>query len=595
MSSYDASSYDLPIGNQSQLKNISYVQLDMKNSMLQNRLARSEKLLDEYEKKGALYGKAMKLVNKYVNALSNGAKRFLHKSLKMELANFMQAYGGFNEMTDLIEILTDFIGNIKLLKVEKSGINDKQRCSAKSVDCDKETRYAMEELLNENNRLKAKLDKINKGTIDCFNCHAKIDIKKILASSKPLMMQSNVLSHIAKQGAYDSMMQSKTLEISQFSEMHSLHSMLREDKNEINNKGVARLNIPNQRDSICIEDSSVFLKKNNLKSHNTTVMPMLSINDTVEEIKIVNDKSCMNWIIKEIEDSEKTETDYSMQSIGQVQEETIKLNPRKLLDDFNKVADSYQNSFSIQKNAKDQSIVQMYGVDSFSINTKHDKSIEYIKDLQQKLNNIDLSHSVLNDTSNIIDKTLNSVEPTTKLQKKKVNDNSDQRLMKSQETLKVEAVYAFRQQKYKASPRNTSVDEDSLEFEKVTKRVSFIRNANDGLFKSMRSDVAPKQPQTTRNLLAKGLQNSKSGINITAKTKVFNKNEKEELHLATNTTTSFYRVHQLQDEKQKPNTGRMIAKPQPVIRTLCSTEKTLNNMLSNNITKNSQRIKKAIN
>ena len=39
MSSYDASSYEIPQDTHSQLKGANYMQLDMKNSMLQSRLS----------------------------------------------------------------------------------------------------------------------------------------------------------------------------------------------------------------------------------------------------------------------------------------------------------------------------------------------------------------------------------------------------------------------------------------------------------------------------------------------------------------------------------------------------------------------------
>lgn len=592
MSAYNTSTYEIPIDNDSKLKNTSYVEMDMKNNVLQNRIARTEKLLEESEKKNALYSRSLKLINKYANVLSNGAKKFLQKGLKQELANFMQICGGNNDIIDLVEILTDFISGIKILKTEAAKKNDLKKHSAKSVDCRIGNKYALEQLEKENQQLKDKLDKLGKGQLNCNNCHAKIDVKKLLNTSNPLMMKSSVLSQIEKHAALDSVQQPNTLDISKFSELHSLHSLLKDDNNE-NKKAISKIHAFGQRDSLCIDDSSVFLKKNNVKSQNTSAIPMLSINDTIEDIKIGKDKSCINWIIKEIEDSEKTGTEYSIQSNQEEDEEDLPLGPRNLLNDFNKVADSYQNSFSLYNNPKDKEKTQVRDIESFDLYAVSHLPPDKVQNMQNNIEAIDMSNTILDDSSNLVDKTLNSIEPNKQIAKKiNASDmDSNERLMKSQETLKVEAVYAFRQQKGKPSPDLTSVDLDSIDEAKNTKRVSFVKKIDEVISKAAKGDQNPHQQHTVRNVSQKGLIASKSGNLITAKTKLSNFNERNERNTFHNGMGLQNNNCNLED-KQKASTSRLNQKAQPVVKKFISTERTLNNLISTNIGRNSLKPKK---
>lgn len=597
MSSYDMSSYNLPQDDNSQLKGINYMQLDMKNSMLQNRLTRNEKLLEEYERKNAVHSRSLKLLSKYINALSNGAKRFMQKSLKVELSNLMQMCNGASDITDLVETLTDFIGSIKIMRSVDDGKNEEHKQRAKSTGYDKHTGNAAKELQEENLRLKGKLEKINKGQLECYNCHTSLDIRKILQLAKPATMHSHVFSNIERQEAYDSMMQSKTLDISKFSELRSLHSFLKDDKCDKPSKIMGRHNFTqNQKDSMCIDDSSMFFKKKNPASQNISAMPMLSINDTFEEIRPEKNKSHVNWVIKEMEDSEKTETDYSIESRVDIEEAIEQLEPKNLLSDFNKVADSFDQSFNLNRNPKSEDKVQLRNIQSFSVDSLPDVEEKYKTEMQVRLRSIDLSADQNQEESQLIDKTLNSRDSSDFLTRnhasKKLSSNDC--FGKSQETLKVEAVYAFRQQKGKPSPNPTSVEEISFDEVKITKRLP-LRNTNEGFFKSMKGDGPVKAPLTGRNLHQKGLFNSKSGNNISAKTKLGANTEREEQPVGRNTTTGFFKGLPAAEDKQRLST-RPSTKPQTTTtRTLCSTEKTLNSIFSNNVGKHQKAKSKLAN
>ena len=587
------STYNVHAENDSQLKNANYIELDMKNSMLQNRLTRNEKILEEYERKNAFYSKSLKLISKYINALSNGAKRFIQKSLKVELASLVKLCNTNSDMVELIEILTDFVTGIKILKNKADDDEPIKDRSSMSVDFDKNSNYALEQLRAENQKLKSKLDKISKGELDCNNCHMKIDIKKILGIQNPLMLQSNVFSQIERHMTMNSLMQSKNMDISKFSDLRSLHSFLKEDKNE-NKKILNKLNHLNgQKDSLCIDDSSVFLKKNNMKSHNISAIPMLSINDTIDEIRVAKDKSCMNWIIKEIEDSEKTATEYSIQLQEETPENNEVLGGRNLLTDFNKVADSYQNSFSINNNPKSKEKIQMNRIECFEVDKKPTHLPKSIHNLQEKIDSISLSDTIVEESSNVIDKTLNSIDHFVPNNKKICNSNngSDQRLLKSQETLKVEAVYAYRQKKRKASPKSTSVDSNLQDDAKVTKRISFIKNLDEAIFKSLKENPVTKQSQTVRNMPHKGFEGTKSGNIVTTRTKILTHNDRDDKSLPFNSSLGFQKTRLTAEDKNKTTTNRLSSKGQPVIRNLNSTERTLNNMISNNIARNSIRHK----
>ena len=587
MSSYDASSYNLPHDTSSQLKGANYMQLDMKNSMLQSRLTRNEKLLEEFEKKNAVHTRTLKIISKYVNALSNGAKRFMQKSFKLELANLMQACGKASDIADLVEVLTEFVSSIKVMRTCAEDAESKQQTGAKSVDHDRGTRNALRDLKEENHKLKAKLEKLSKGQLECYSCHASIDIKKVLQLSQPLMMNSHIISGIGKQMQYDSMAQSNTLDISKFSELRSLHSFLNEDKGERHSKLAARANpVQHQRDSICIDDSSVFLKKNNnARSQNTSAVPILSINDTIDDIKPRADKSHANWVIKEMEDSEKTETDYSIMSEAELSAAIENLGPKNLLDDFNKAAESYEQSFFGARNPKSEDKPQLREINSFSTDSLRGAKPQCNPDVQVRIKSINLS-AEQREESNLIDKTLNSHDSSALLPSSNPlakNMNSNHTFARSQETLKVEAVYAFRQQKAKASPNPTSVEEISFEEPRATKRVSLMRNLNDGMFKSVRGEGPLRQVQTTRALNVKGLYNSKSGNNISAKARTFINEDRDELPSGRNTATGFFKPQQATAEDRQRLSTRPSTKPgTTTTRTLCSTEKSLNSIFSNN-------------
>ena len=379
MSSYDISSYNLPKETLNDMRKTEFVQIDMQNSILQNKLKRMEKLIDEYEKKEAVSSRLIRMINKYVNYLSNSAKKFLISRFKKELEALVSVENGNDtDLYCLITDLTEFISGIKLIKKtkpEKPKTKAKQR-TAKSTDFHMNIRNVYSDMVEENKKLREKLEKDSKQAKAPENAKAG---GKILLNTD--------ISKIHKNPQYDSVLIGKTLNVSKISGLKSLNSFFNDELKDNSiavlpeNKNTLKIENINHRESLVLQDNSVFLKKHNVTKNNTMINN-LSINDITfeeepgrarQEPKV--DEG--NWVIDEIEDCENEQSYYTLKDVSESMDVNSHLSNKNLMSKFNCVAESREQS--MHQESQNQLQLKQKTLDIGEYSNKTSRSNETLK------------------------------------------------------------------------------------------------------------------------------------------------------------------------------------------------------------------------
>lgn len=450
MSSYDLSSYNLP-HNSNPIQPTNFAQIDMQNDILQNKIKRLEKLINEYEKKEAVSSKLIRTVSKYINYLSNNAKRFVINGFKKEIEALVNIKAeNESDIHLLITDLTEFISSVKTTKIDKRNKREKKSKgysrNSRSVDFGKNDKDTIKSLEKENSKLKAKIDKMaNKGK------RGHNDLNGI--NQTPLFYETNI-SRIKKNNKADSSLNGKTLDFSKISELKSLNSFFNDELNEqkiiekpskVNNKTESLLIGTSLRESMVIKDTSVFLKKNN-NTNNNTFVKNLSINDiTLDGENEVNglkqQEKVQNWIIEEQEDSnsnfsnspkenqEEEENKIVRKLSNNVIEDNIKINyiPSKDIKNF------LQNKENENCTNNDVSNITEEETD-FNVNLINNfNNVAESREESAFINNHSLSSQ---DENSIFD-----------LKGKKFSHELSQQTQKSNETLKMESVFVYKHYK----------------------------------------------------------------------------------------------------------------------------------------------------
>jgi len=259
MSSYNLSSYDMPPDSIVHFKKSEYMQLDMQVSVLQNKLSRAEKLLEDFERKEAANSKALNIIAKQLNQLSDSAKNYFIRGINLEIGGYIKNDNdkGLNE---LVSCLSTFSSAIKIVSEKsKKDINKTSSMSVKSQGYEVNSNHTVKELIDINKKLTRRLERILRSKLLCENCNTKIDIGKAVSSTNYSSSYNNRVTPNSDMELLESIGRYKSLETSKFSVFRSLKSLLNEGSSIINNnnqdKCETHINLN------FINESSVFVKK----------------------------------------------------------------------------------------------------------------------------------------------------------------------------------------------------------------------------------------------------------------------------------------------------------------------------------------------
>lgn len=260
MSSYNLSSYDIPPDSMVNFKKSEFLQLDMQVSMLQNKLNRAERLLDEFERKEAANSKAFSIIAKHLNRLSNSSKSYVVKGITTDIGGHIKNGGdkGFNE---LFNSLTTFISSVKVIKIVKKLRNEEASSrSVKSQDYHSYGHNKVKQLADMNRKLTNRLEALLHAKLSCKNCKTQIDIGKAVSSTRESIGASDNLATSSEIEFIESIGRLKSIETSKFSVLKSLKSLLNGDSSIMHAKNDDKRYLESVAQNL-INESSIFVKK----------------------------------------------------------------------------------------------------------------------------------------------------------------------------------------------------------------------------------------------------------------------------------------------------------------------------------------------
>lgn len=235
----------MPPDSMLNFKKSEYLQLDMQVSVLQSKLTRAERLLEELERKEAASAKAISIITKQVNRLSDTSKRAVSRGVAAEMASYAKSAGsGFGELMDC---LNGFLTGIKIISTAESK-SHAELCSrlVRSQDNSRTAQGRVVALDDLNKRLKRRLDGILRSRLQCRGCHTQIDVAGAVSSTR----ESTNASELDFPSASDNF---KSLDSSKFRSLKSIKSLL-------NGENEALVAQQLQKPAF-MNESSIFVKK----------------------------------------------------------------------------------------------------------------------------------------------------------------------------------------------------------------------------------------------------------------------------------------------------------------------------------------------
>lgn len=315
----------MPLDSMMHFKKSEYLQLDMQVSVLQSKLSRAERLLEEFERKEAANSKSFSIIAKQLNRLSNSSKKHLVKTLTIEIGGYLNN-GKDNGFSELVTCLTTFISNIKVISDQISAHKSPPKSqSAKSQGYEHQPHNKLKELIVTNTKLKNRLNNILRTKLLCKNCNTQIDIAKAVSSTKESIGTSNRLATSSDLGFPGTNDRFKSFDMSKFSVLKSLKSLLNGESSIIpeysdakNEKEIPKPNFLNE--------SSLFIKKPD---------PVKDIDSNRAALNTPNNSYTKKEEHLIGRQDESSQYDYRVTSYGSQKPTESKIIHRDLLKDFN--------------------------------------------------------------------------------------------------------------------------------------------------------------------------------------------------------------------------------------------------------------------